>query len=84
MRKATGIDDIDITTDESGGTGLRLGKYLTDDIYSNVEIDSHGDATINLNLDISKSVTVKGRYGTNNSNSNQAESGIGIYFQRDY
>ncbi|WP_204113098.1 translocation/assembly module TamB domain-containing protein [Shimia biformata] len=84
LRQSTGIDDIDITTDSDGETGLRLGKYINDRLYTNVEIDSRGDSTINLNYDVTNQIKLKGHYGTDSREGNKTQTGIGIYFQKDY
>ena len=41
-------------------------------------MDSEGRSTISLNLDVTDNLTVKGKFGTDD------ESGIGVFFQRDY
>lgn len=84
LRQTTGIDDIDVTTNDKGETGLRVGKYLNDKLYTDVEVDSSGNTTINLNLDVTETLTVKGRYGSKRQNNTRAETGIGLYFQKDY
>ncbi len=78
LRQNFGLDDLDVTTDESGGTALRAGRYLSDNVYTDVTVDSQGGSEVNLNLDISPSVTVKG------SVDSEGETGIGVFFERDY
>ncbi|WP_101067722.1 translocation/assembly module TamB domain-containing protein [Roseovarius salinarum] len=78
LRQATGLSDLDVTTGEAGNTQLRFGKYLTENIYSEVTTDSGGKQQIELNLDVSTSVTVKGRADT------EGGTGLGVFYERDY
>ena len=41
-------------------------------------VDSKGKSSISLNLDVTDSLTVKGKVGSDD------DTGIGIFFQRDY
>jgi len=78
LRQNFGLDDLDVTTDDQGNAALRAGKYLSDNLYTDVTVDAQGEAQINLNLDVSKSVTVKG------GASNSGETSLGVFFERDY
>lgn len=78
LREGFGLDDLDITTDDEGNAGLRAGKYLSENVYSDVTVGADGEAEINLNLDLSPSLTVKG------GASNSGETSLGIYFEKDY
>ena len=40
LRGATGLDDLDIITEEDGATAVRAGKYLDDNIYLDVQTDT--------------------------------------------
>ncbi|ALI56797.1 translocation and assembly module TamB [Celeribacter marinus] len=78
IRKSFGLDDIDLTTSENGDAALKVGKYLSEKIYTDVTIDSSGKSEINLNLDASKNVTVKGSLSTDGNTS------LGVFFEKDY
>ncbi|PWE32112.1 hypothetical protein DDZ14_11700 [Maritimibacter sp. 55A14] len=78
LRKATGLDDFDVTSDGEGTTTARAGKYISDRVYTNVEVDSEGQSNVTINLDVTKSLTARGRVGSDNTSS------IGIFFERDY
>lgn len=78
LRKGFGLDDFDVTTDDEGNAGLRLGKYISDDIYTDVEVDSGGETTINLNYQINRNVKARASAGSG------GDSGLGIYFEKDY
>jgi translocation and assembly module TamB len=78
LRKGFGLDDLDVTTSATGETSLRAGKYISERVYTEVELDQGGKSKINLNLDIRPGVTVKGRVGTD------GEAGVGLFLEKDY
>ncbi len=78
LRSGVGLDDLDVSSTASGETQVRAGKYLTDDIYSDVSVDSAGKTEVNLNLDINSRLKLKGRV------TSEGDTGVGIYYQRDY
>ncbi|MGR3434108.1 MAG: translocation/assembly module TamB domain-containing protein, partial [Shimia sp.] len=73
-----GLDDLDLTTDADGNAAVRAGKYISDNVYTSVQIDQEGEAEISLNLDLTPDLTVRGTTGA------AGESTIGIFFERDY
>ena len=77
FRTGLGVDDFDVTSDAAGNTALRVGKYLGDNLYTDVTI-SAGNTQINLNLDLTEDLTVKGGVGSD------GDTGLGIFFERDY
>lgn len=78
LRGALGLSDFDVTSTDEGATQFRAGAYISDKLYSEVTADSEGNNEINLNLDLTPSITVKG------SASNSGDTGLGIFFERDY
>ena len=78
LRRGFGLDDLDIQTDATGSAALRAGKYLSDKVYTDVTIGADGKSTISLNLDLSPSITLKGKA------SSDAGTGIGLFFEKDY
>ncbi|GIT92967.1 hypothetical protein JANAI62_34250 [Jannaschia pagri] len=78
LRGSAGLDDLDITTDAEGNTAVRAGKYVSDNVYTDIQVDGSGDATISLNLDLTPNLTVRGSAGAN------GESSLGIFFEKDY
>ncbi|MEQ8290695.1 MAG: translocation/assembly module TamB domain-containing protein [Roseovarius sp.] len=78
LRGALGLSDFDVTTSETGATQFSAGAYLSENIYSEFTADSEGNNEINLNLDLSSSVTVKG------SASSDGDTGLGIFYEKDY
>jgi translocation and assembly module TamB len=78
LRQGFGLDDLDVQTGADGGATVRAGKYLSENVYTEVEVDDQGQSQINLNLDVTESVTIRGRAGS------AGETGLGIYFEKDY
>ena len=77
FRTGLGVDDFDITADDQGNAALRIGKYLGENLYTDVTI-SAGNTEINLNLDLTEDITVKG------SVSSDGDTGLGTFYERDY
>lgn len=78
LRSGFGLDDFDVSTDDEGNATLRAGKYISEKIYTDVEVGADGTSTISINLDVKKNVTLKGSFDTDGN------SGVGVFFQRDY
>ena len=76
LRDGIGLDDIDIVSDGSGNTAVRAGKYINENVYLGVEAGQEAEATINL--DITDDLTAKG------SVSSDGNTGLGIFFEKDY
>lgn len=77
LRQGIGLDDFDIAQDADGNAALRLGKYLTDNIYTDVTVSPAG-TEINLNFDITPDITATGSVSTS------GEASLGVFFERDY
>ncbi|MTI02630.1 translocation/assembly module TamB domain-containing protein [Roseibium sp. RKSG952] len=78
LRDATGVDTIDIGATEGGAGRLGAGAYLSDNLYTDFTVNTEGDTEVNLNLDVTDSFTVRGTVD------GRGETGIGIFFERDY
>lgn len=78
LRQGFGLDDLDVQTDETGAASLTLGKYIAKNVYTEVEVGQDGQSQINLNLDISKSLTLRGSAGSTGN------TGIGLFWEKDY
>ncbi len=78
LRKGFGLDNLDVKTDAAGGASVTAGKYLTEKIYSEVTVDQTGESQINLNLDVTKSITLRGRA------SSDGTAGLGVVLEKDY
>ncbi|MFQ1701516.1 translocation/assembly module TamB domain-containing protein [Loktanella agnita] len=78
LRENIGLDDFDVTTDEEGAAAVRAGKYLSDNVYTDVTVTSEGNTEINLNLDLTREITAKGSVDQDGATS------VGVFFERDY
>ncbi|MEQ8340459.1 MAG: translocation/assembly module TamB domain-containing protein [Marinovum algicola] len=78
LREGLGVDDLDIATDAEGNTEASVGTYISERVYTDVTVSSDGTSEINLNLDLTDDVTVRGRLG------NDGDTGLGIFYERDY
>jgi translocation and assembly module TamB len=78
LRKNFGLDDLDLSTDSDGNVSVKAGKYISERVYTEVEVDQDGQSKINLNFDLKKNVTVRGSAGAD------GQSGIGIFVEKDY
>ncbi len=78
LRETFALDDLDLTSDESGGTTVRAGKYLSDNLYTDITVGSTGQSEINLNLDLTPNITVRGGLD------NEGETNLGVFFEKDY
>jgi translocation and assembly module TamB len=78
LRDGTGADRVDIGADNGGAGLLGIGGYISDNVYTDFNINTRGDSELNINLDVSDNVTVKGTVD------GQGETGLGVFFTRDY
>jgi translocation and assembly module TamB len=78
LRSGFGLDDLDLTTGADGSTALRAGKYISENVYTELEVGQGGKTRLNLNLDLREGITLKGRVG------DDGETGVGIFVERDY
>lgn len=78
LREGLGLDDLDIATDAEGNAAVRAGRYLSDNIYTDVTVGAGGTSDLSLNIDLTPNVTARG------SVSSDGSSALGVFFERDY
>jgi len=78
LRRATGLDDLDITSDGKGNTAVRAGRYIRDNIYLGLEADSQGKTKGTINLDIDQNLKFKGAVDSD------SDSSLGLFYEKDY
>lgn len=78
LRENLDLDDLELTSDEDGDPGIRAGKYISENVYTDVSVGSDGRSEININIDIDRNFTARG------SVASDGETSIGIFFERDY
>ncbi len=77
LRTSLGIDDLDVSTDETGQTSISAGKYLNDRTYLELQQSGSGGAKAVINLDIGRGVKLKGEAGGEGA-------GGGIFYEKEY
>ena len=78
LRKRAGFDNLDVTADDTGAAAVTVGKYLSDNAYSEATVSQGGKSSISLNLDVAPHITLKGHLDSD------GQTGIGVFLQRDY
>ena len=78
LRGSFDLDDLDVTTDEEGNAAVRAGKYISDNVYTDVTVGGSDGAEVSLNIDLTPNVTVRGTVGADSN------TGIGIFIEKDY
>ncbi len=78
LREGLGLDDLDLQTDAEGNAALRAGRYLSENIYTDVVIDQDGNTGASLNIDLTPDITARGTFSTDGT------SRLGVFFERDY
>lgn len=78
LRDNLGLDDLDLGTDDEGNAAVTAGRYLSDNIYTDITLNAEGDADLSLNIDLTPNITARGSVGSGGGSS------IGIFFEQDY
>ena len=79
IRAATGLDDIDIRQNATGGTTVGVGSRIGDKLRLGVEQDTQaGKGKVTIDLDITKDVKVRGETGSTGSGK------VGITYEHEY
>lgn len=78
LREGLGLDSLDIGTDASGSGQVGVGNYISENIYTDVSVNARGETELNLNLDLTESLTAKG------TADNAGETSLGLFYERDY
>ncbi|MEX0280813.1 MAG: translocation/assembly module TamB domain-containing protein [Arenibacterium sp.] len=78
VREGLGVDNLDVSADEDGNAQVGIGSYLSEDIYTDVLVNSQGETEATLNVDLTDSLTATGKVDR------RGNTGIGLFFKRDY
>ena len=78
LRENLGLDDLDLQTDTEGNAALRAGRYLSENVYTDLVIDQTGNTGASLNIDLTPNITARGTFSTDGT------SRLGVFFERDY
>jgi len=79
LRATTGLDDLDIITDEEGRTAVAAGRYVTDNVYIGVQQGTTTESSrVTIDLDVTKHLKARAGYSA------EGESSLGIFFEKEY
>lgn len=78
LRRSFALDDLDVTTDNEGNTAVRAGKYISDNVYTDVEVGGADGPEVSINIDLTPNLTARGTANT------VGQTSIGIYYEKDY
>lgn len=78
IRDGLGVDQLNVGSNSDGDTEVTAGKYLSEDVYTDVTVDSQGTSRVQLNYEWTDSFTVRGGFA------NDGDTRLGITFERDY
>ncbi|MEM8653162.1 MAG: translocation/assembly module TamB domain-containing protein [Pseudomonadota bacterium] len=78
LRGGFGLDDLDVSSDEEGNTAVRAGRYLSENVYTDVTVGGKDGPEVSLNIDLTPNITSKVTLGAD------ATTGIGIFIEKDY
>ena len=79
LRETTGLDDLNVVTDDEGNPAVRAGRYVSDNVYLGVEQGSGSDSSrVTIDLDIGANIKARGSVGAD------GDSSVGIFYEREY
>ncbi|EEW24908.1 translocation/assembly module TamB domain-containing protein [Rhodobacter ferrooxidans] len=78
LRQGFGLDDLDLVTDDQGGAAVKAGKYLGKNLYTEIVVGQQGQSQINLNLDVTPNITLRG------SSDGSGNTSLGVFLEKDY
>ncbi|MEM6372611.1 MAG: translocation/assembly module TamB domain-containing protein [Pseudomonadota bacterium] len=78
LRGSFGLDDLDVSTDEEGNAAVRAGKYLSENVYTDVTVGGEEGPEVSINIDLTPNLTVRGSVAADGG------TGVGIFIEKDY
>ncbi|MET3577769.1 translocation and assembly module TamB [Mesorhizobium robiniae] len=79
LRSAIGVDDLDVITDEEGGTAVSAGKYLNDRTYVTIQKgDKPGSGRAAIDFNVGRGVKLRGEA------TDAGEAKGGVFYEREY
>lgn len=79
LRKATGLDDLQVESDGEGGTIVGAGKYITDKVYLEAETGSgESSGAARITIDLTPNLKAETKFGEDN------KAGGSLQWQWDY
>lgn len=78
IRNILRIDTLDVVSDEEGETAVRAGKYLSDEVYVEVEDGGQAGGSARVEIELLPNIALEAETSEN------ADSGVGIKWKFDY
>jgi translocation and assembly module TamB len=78
IRRALKLDNLDMQTDPTGKTALKLGKYVSDNVYSELSGDSAGQQSIDFTYTLNSKLKLRAGAETTGNTS------LGIEYETNY
>jgi translocation and assembly module TamB len=79
LRNAIGVDDLDVITDDQGGTSVQAGKYLNDRTYVTIQKgEKPGSGKARIDLNVGRGVKLRGEA------TDAGEARGGIFYEKEY
>ena len=78
VRKLTGLDNLDVRQNDTGGTTVGIGKRINNNISLGVEQDTNGTGRVTIDLDITKNLKARGEAGADGSGK------VGLTYEHEY
>ena len=77
LRSNLGVDDLDISTDDTGQTTVSVGRYINKRTYFQVEQGGQNGAQATINLDVGRGVKLKAGAGSEGGTA-------GVFYEKEY
>jgi translocation and assembly module TamB len=77
LKTSLGIDRLDLTTTEDGDVAVSAGSYLNENLYVGVEQGAGNSRKVNVDLDITKNVKIRGQAGADG----ESKLGVGVEWE---
>ncbi len=79
LRDITGLDDIRVDNDEEGDPSVGVGKYLTEDVYLELEKGAgEGSGAAKIQVEVTPNINLESEVGQ------EAQAGVGVVWKWDY
>ena len=78
LRTSTGLDDLDIITQDNGSTAVRAGRYVSSNVYVDVQTASDGSTRAEVQVQLREGVQARGSVASDGNTT------LGLFYERDY
>ncbi|WP_138464721.1 translocation/assembly module TamB domain-containing protein [Poseidonocella sp. HB161398] len=78
IRNGVGVDQLNVGADDEGNTEVTAGKYLSEDVYTDVTVGGSGTSRIRLNYKITPGLTARAGFDS------EGDTRLGFSYERDY